>query len=233
MSPVSSNFDIYPAPIICRINISRIYIYHHFVPPLVEIAKSFNSLHWRHNGRDCVLNHQPYDCLLNRLFRRKSKKTSKLRVTGLCEGNSSGTGEFPAQMPSNAENVFIWWRHHGHSMHIFVDIILKPIFRFKPRSLLWLTHLSPGDTDVIVTHWGRNKMAAIFQTTFSNAFSWMKMYTFRFRFHWSMFPWVQLTIFQHWFRSWLGAVQARSHYMNQWWLFYWRIYASLGLDGLN
>ena len=45
-------------------------------------------LHWRHNGRDCVLNHQPYDCLLNRLFRRRSKKTSKLRVTGLCEGNS-------------------------------------------------------------------------------------------------------------------------------------------------
>ena len=41
------------------------------------------------------------------------KKTSKLRVTGLCAGNSPGTGEFPAQMASNAENVSIWWRHHG------------------------------------------------------------------------------------------------------------------------
>ena len=51
-------------------------------------------------------------CLLNRLFRRKSKKTSKLRVTGLCAGNSPGTGEFPAQMASDAENVSIWWRHH-------------------------------------------------------------------------------------------------------------------------
>ena len=40
------------------------------------------------------------------------KKTSKLRVTGLCAGNSSGIGEFPAQMASYAENVFIWWRHH-------------------------------------------------------------------------------------------------------------------------
>ena len=40
------------------------------------------------------------------------QKTSKLRVTGLCAGNSSGTGEFPAQMASNAENVSIWWRHH-------------------------------------------------------------------------------------------------------------------------
>ena len=69
-------------------------------------------LQWRHNERDSVSNHQPHDCLLNRLFRRRSKKTSKLRVTGLCEGNSPGTGEFPAQMASNAENVSIWWRHH-------------------------------------------------------------------------------------------------------------------------
>ena len=69
-------------------------------------------LQWRHNGRDSVSNHQPHDCLLNRLFRRRSKKTSKLRVTGLCAGNSPGIGEFPAQMASNAENVSIWWRHH-------------------------------------------------------------------------------------------------------------------------
>ena len=40
------------------------------------------------------------------------KKTSKLRVTGLCAGNSPAPGEFPAQMASNAENVSIWWRHH-------------------------------------------------------------------------------------------------------------------------
>ena len=72
------------------------------------------SLRWGHNGRDSVSNHQPHDCLLNRLFRGRSKKTSKLRVTGLCVGNSPGTGEFPAQMASNAENVSIWWRHHGY-----------------------------------------------------------------------------------------------------------------------
>ena len=70
------------------------------------------SLHWRHSDHDGVSNHQPHDCLLNRLFRRRSKKTSKLRVTGLGAGNSPGTGEFPAQMASNAENVSIWWRHH-------------------------------------------------------------------------------------------------------------------------
>ena len=63
--------------------------------------------------RDGVSNHQPHHCLLNRLFGRRSKKTSKLRVTGLCMGNSPGTGEFPAQMASNAENVSIWWRHYA------------------------------------------------------------------------------------------------------------------------
>ena len=71
-----------------------------------------STLRWRHNGCDSVSNHLPHDCLLNRLFRRRSKKTSKLCVTGLCAGNSPETGEFLAQMASNAENVSIWWRHH-------------------------------------------------------------------------------------------------------------------------
>ena len=90
--------------------------------------KCFNkelSLHWRHNGRDCVSNHQPYDCLLNRLFRRRSKKTSKLRVTGLCEGNSPVLGEFSAQMASDTENVSIWWRHHIASIGVSIAEIMQ------------------------------------------------------------------------------------------------------------
>ena len=75
-------------------------------------AQVCGTLLRRQNGRGSVSNHQPRDCLLNGLFRRRSKKTSKLRVTGLCEGNSPGTDEFPTQMASNAENVSIWWRHH-------------------------------------------------------------------------------------------------------------------------
>ena len=46
-------------------------------------------LQWRHNERDGVWNHQPHECLPNRLIMRKSKKTSKLRVTAFCEGNSA------------------------------------------------------------------------------------------------------------------------------------------------
>ena len=71
------------------------------------------ALQWRHNEPDGISNHQPHDCLLSHLFRHRSKKTSKFCVTGLCVGNSPVTGEFPAQRASNAENVSIWWCHHG------------------------------------------------------------------------------------------------------------------------
>ena len=69
-------------------------------------------LQWHHNECDGVSNHQRHDGLLNRLFRRRSKKTLKLCVTGLCEGNSPETGEFSSQRICNAENASIWWRHH-------------------------------------------------------------------------------------------------------------------------
>ena len=84
-----------------------------------------------------------------------------------------------------------------------------------------------------LTHWGRDKIAAFSQTTHSNAFSWMKILEFRLKFHWSLFLRVLLTIFQHWFRWWLGADKATSHYQNQWWLDQRRIYVSLGLNELS
>ena len=57
------------------------------------------SLQWRHNGLDSVSNHQPHRCLLSRLFGRWSKKTAKLRVTGLCAGDSPGPVNFPNKGP--------------------------------------------------------------------------------------------------------------------------------------
>ena len=71
------------------------------------------TLQWLYNERDGVSNHQPYDCSLNRLFRQRSKKTSKLRVTGLCEGNSPVTVNSPHKWPVTRKKVSIWWRHHG------------------------------------------------------------------------------------------------------------------------
>ena len=83
-----------------------------------DFARSF-PLRWCHNEHDGVSNHQPHDCLLNRLFKAQIKETSKLRVTGLCAGNSPVTGEIPTQRASNADDVSIWWRHYvGHLISI-------------------------------------------------------------------------------------------------------------------
>ena len=73
------------------------------------------TLHWRHNDQDSVSNHQPHGCLLNRLFRRRSKKTSKLRVTGLCVGNSPGPVNSPHKGPVTRK------------IFPFDDVIMKPI----------------------------------------------------------------------------------------------------------
>ena len=84
------------------------------------------TLRWRHNERIGVSNHQRFGCLLNCLLRHGSKKTSKPRVAGHCEGTPPMTGGLPWQRASNAENVSIWWRHHGcvylMDMGMFVHI---------------------------------------------------------------------------------------------------------------
>ena len=59
-------------------------------------------------------NHQPHDC-----SDADQRKKSKLRVTGLCAGNSPVTGDLPAQRASHAENVSIWWRHHVMHSHMW------------------------------------------------------------------------------------------------------------------
>ena len=68
-------------------------------------ARTQSPLQWRHNGRDGVSTHQPHGCLLNRLFRCISKITSKLRVTGLCEGNSLGPVKSPHKLPVTRKMV--------------------------------------------------------------------------------------------------------------------------------
>ena len=78
--------------------------------------------------------------------------------------------------------------------------ILTQIGRFRTIGRSQLSNPSDLPFLVFLTHWGWNKMADIFQTIFSIAFSSMKMYKFWLRFHWILFPRFQLTIFQHWFR---------------------------------
>ena len=83
----------------------------------------------RHNGRDGVSNHRPHHCLLNRLFRRRSKKTSKLHVTGLCAGNS----------PVNSQHKWPVTR----KMFPFDDVIMSSTHYFQDyftctKAIVWL-----------------------------------------------------------------------------------------------
>ena len=100
-------------------------VYNHIITP--------HPLQWHHKGHGGISNHQPQHCSLNSLFRRRSKKTSKLCITGLCAGNSPVNGEYPAQRASNAENVSIWWCIHmamfpsKHNLLSGVGLILQEL----------------------------------------------------------------------------------------------------------
>ena len=116
-----------------------------------RLLMAVSVITWRHNGRGDVSNHQPRRCLRKRSFRRRSKKTTKLRVTGLCVRKSPVTGKFPAQRASNAENVSIWWRYHvlyinlrGKSYildHVITEAV--PV----PRQLWFISPFQNGETD--------------------------------------------------------------------------------------
>ena len=88
------------------------------------------TLRWRRYECDGVSNHQPHDCLLKPFIRRRTKKTSKLRVTALCAGNPPVTGEFPAQRTSNADNVSIWCHHEWRLFSQDCDIRKKSEYNY-------------------------------------------------------------------------------------------------------
>ena len=73
-----------------------------------------SPLQWRHNMHDGVSNHQPHDCLLNRLFRRRSKKTSQVPSLAFVRGIHRWPVKSLHKGPVTRENVSIWWRHHGN-----------------------------------------------------------------------------------------------------------------------
>ena len=198
---------------------------------LTLICKSnVSTLLWRHNGRDSVANHQPHDCLPNHLIRRRSKQTSKLRVTGLCAGNSPGTGECPAQMASNAENVSIWWRHHEYhpkytwtpeQIMVFYDScqVLTRCKRCITRSYIRLYTL-------LLKHIVLNKIADILEATFSQRILLEEVFRTVIQMSMSFVPKDtfnnQLTLIKEIFHS----KQMLSYYMNQWLPSNWRICTS-------
>ena len=116
----------------CQPNVSNVAPNHQY--KIVAL-----TLHFHHNESDGVSNHQLHYCLLNHLFRHRSKKTLKLCITGICMGNSLVTSEFTSQRASNVENVSIWWCHHRIVFSICTVIDFDHIAD-SLAIVLWLLH---------------------------------------------------------------------------------------------
>ena len=128
---------------------------------------SVPKLHARFHYSDIIIsmmasqNSSPLDCLLNCLFRSRSKKTSKLRVTLLCEGNPPVIGGFPSQRASNMENVSIWWSHHLMNSYIcgwyyqlpWKEITVTGIF-LSDLNCKWKVFDENGSVEIPNFYWG-------------------------------------------------------------------------------
>ena len=114
--------------------------------------KNSTSLQRRYNERDCVSNHLRLDCFFNRLSRRRSKKTSKLRVIGLCEGNPPVTGDSSHKGPVTRkifpfDDVIMCRLARG--IPTSCDVMIKCIWEKTPSALLqnaWWFYCGPNET---------------------------------------------------------------------------------------
>ena len=166
-------------------NLSIEYMVHIWVNP--------KFVRWE--AKPCTLHDQLYENVYGQ-FISKLMDISALLGTMLVADyllTSSVDLMFKTITPIRSHNllsIFYGWvasNYHVHGINMF-----------------WMTNLlllviAPSHA-LRLTHWGQDKMDAISQTTFSSAFSWMKMFEFLLKFHWSLFLSVQLTIIRHWFR---------------------------------
>ena len=116
------------------------------------LCRAPRTLHWRHNDHDGVSNHQPHGCLLNCLFRRRSNNTSKLRVTGLCVGNSPGPVNSPHKGPVTLK------------MFPFDDVIMNLMHTVMPGRPGWAMFMRGRSLLAILWIWWRHQME-IFSTS--------------------------------------------------------------------
>ena len=121
---------------------------------------------------------------------------SKLTIIGSDNGLSPGRRQ--AIIWTNAGILLIGPLEANFS-EIWIEILICSFkkMRLKVSSAKWRPYCFGLN---VLTHWGRDKMTAILQTTVSKTFSRIKMHEFRLKFHWILFLKVQLIKFQHWCR---------------------------------
>ena len=107
-----------------------------------------NPLQWRHNELDGVSNHRRPGCLLNHLSGRRSKKTPKLHVTGLCEGNHQWPMDFPHKGPVTRkifafDDVIIPWKHLAKLWTMLAAVLFNLLWEYN-HVFLYIT---------IAQHW--------------------------------------------------------------------------------
>ena len=119
------------------------------------------QLQWRHNERHGVSNHQSHECLLNRFSMRRSKKTSKLRVTGFVRGIHRWPVNSPQKRPV-ARKMFPFDDVIMHSLNPekwgcnFKWVIFKLISRITILSiscviaLMWMPQHLPDHKSAII-----------------------------------------------------------------------------------
>ena len=100
-----------------------------------QIYAFFKTLRCRHNERDGVSNHQPQDCLLNRLFRRRSKKHQSSASLALVWGIHQWPMNSPHKGPVTRK-MFPFDRHHDVIMKIWL-LELRNLMQFIQYTIIF------------------------------------------------------------------------------------------------
>ena len=112
------------------------------------------SLRWRHNGCDSVSNHQPHDCLLNRLFRRRSEKTSKLRhhVVKIRKEIEMDPESFTATTPFTISIEYMWYMPGYYLIHVslYISVLVYHIHMHSSRTIFAEADFGEHYGDVIM-----------------------------------------------------------------------------------
>ena len=129
----------------------------------------FFTLSWRHHEGHGVSNHRRHQCLFNRMFRRESKKRSKLRVT-LYEGDPPMTSGFPSQRAGNAETISILWQHHGEpiTLGILCGMVVPVLVSWQQILCTWMTFAENANNCVKFILISRNRISRMNGSNFIN-----------------------------------------------------------------